>query len=192
MGQRDRVGVNVVYLIAIVGLFALLAVAVLTDIQANTIPNKLVLAGLALGLGCGALGGWSSLANALIGCFTGLILLLPAYAWAGMGAGDVKLMAAVGSILGGPFDTALAVVATLIAGAVLGIGLIVGRGGGAAMFKRYQLMFKTLLAAGRFAYVPPASGEAAREEMPYALAIAAGTIVSLWYTGGFGRLSLTG
>ena len=41
--------------------------------------------------------GWEGLSWSLIGTFTGLGLLLPAYAIGGMGAGDVKLLAGVGA-----------------------------------------------------------------------------------------------
>ena len=58
--------------------------------------------------------GWS-----LFGTFIGLILLLPAYAIGGMGAGDVKLLAGVGAWMHGT-HTAYAFV------------LIGGRGSGAS------------------------------------------------------------
>jgi prepilin peptidase CpaA len=41
--------------------------------------------------------GWEGLAWSLLGTIVGLLLLLPAYAIGGMGAGDVKLLAGVGA-----------------------------------------------------------------------------------------------
>jgi prepilin peptidase CpaA len=41
--------------------------------------------------------GWEGLAWSLLGTIVGLVLLLPAYAIGGMGAGDVKLLAGVGA-----------------------------------------------------------------------------------------------
>ena len=42
--------------------------------------------------------GWEGLGWSLVGTVIGLALLLPAYAIGGMGAGDVKLLAGVGSV----------------------------------------------------------------------------------------------
>ena len=44
--------------------------------------------------------GWEGLVASLIGTAVGLALLLPAYAIGGMGAGDVKLLAGVGALVG--------------------------------------------------------------------------------------------
>ena len=45
--------------------------------------------------------GWAGLGWSLLGTAIGLMLLLPAYAIGGMGAGDVKLLAGIGACLGG-------------------------------------------------------------------------------------------
>lgn len=44
--------------------------------------------------------GWEGLGWSLMGTLVGLLLLLPAYAVGGMGAGDVKLLAGVGAWVG--------------------------------------------------------------------------------------------
>jgi prepilin peptidase CpaA len=163
------------------------------DLKSNRISNILIATGLAAGLALAGSGGWQALAMAAAGVATGLILFLPAYALAAMGAGDVKLMAVVGAFLG-PMDTVIAAIATVIIGGVLGLLLVIGRGGGAATLSRYWLMLRCLCATGRFAYITPAANEAAATEMPYAVAIACGTGWSLWRAdalSGFSAAALT-
>ena len=56
----------------------------------------------------------------------GLVLLLPAYAIGGMGAGDVKLLAGVGAWVHAT-HTFYAFCATAIVGAVLAVGMVLVR-----------------------------------------------------------------
>jgi len=71
------------------------------DLRYRRIPNWLVLAGLLLGLGLnGFLFEWQGLLRSLEGMGLALVIYFPLYLLRGMGAGDVKLMAAVGAIVG--------------------------------------------------------------------------------------------
>ncbi|WP_409422129.1 prepilin peptidase [Pseudaeromonas sp. ZJS20] len=84
-------------------LLAALCYGALVDIQTQRIPNALVLALLGLALlqqipGVPLAG--PSLASALAGLGLGLALNLPCYAFGLMGAGDAKLLAACGAVLG--------------------------------------------------------------------------------------------
>jgi prepilin peptidase CpaA len=83
----------------------ILALLVLTagvyDIRFRRIPNWLVLLGLILGLGLNSfLFLWAGLKLAGFGLGLAFLIYLPLYVLRGMGAGDVKLMAAIGSIVG--------------------------------------------------------------------------------------------
>lgn len=76
----------------------------LIDIKARRIPNGLSLAGVVIGLGYaisvghGVLGGdW---ADILLGLLLAVLLSIPAYLRGVLGAGDAKLMLAIG-VLGG-------------------------------------------------------------------------------------------
>ena len=75
-------------------------VASVQDLRRRTVPNWLTLGGGAAGLAYGAAAGWHGLGNALAGGVAGLLLLLPFYLAGAMGGGDVKLMAAFGTMLG--------------------------------------------------------------------------------------------
>lgn len=69
---------------------------------------------------------WIGLGWSLLGTLVGLLLLLPAYAIGGMGAGDVKLLAGVGAWVHAT-HTFWAFCATAIVGAVLAVAMVVLR-----------------------------------------------------------------
>ncbi len=83
-------------------LVALLAVvAGIYDIRYRRIPNWLVLPAIPLGFALGAfLDPWQGLWNSLLGFGLAVLIYLPMYALRGMGAGDVKLAAALGALAG--------------------------------------------------------------------------------------------
>ena len=84
-----------------VGLVLLLSIAAWTDWRSRRIPNWLsaavVLAGFAQSF---TPHGWTSPLGAVYGLLVGFILTFLMYAVGGRGAGDVKLMAGVGTWLG--------------------------------------------------------------------------------------------
>ena len=72
-------------------------------------------------------GGWSAAGWSVAGCLLGALLFFPMFALRGMGAGDVKLLAAVGAWLG-PGQVAMAALATSIAGGVIALAVALGHG----------------------------------------------------------------
>jgi prepilin peptidase CpaA len=170
----------------------LLVGAVWTDVRERRIFNRLVFAGafaglvfntvLPEGLGFasalpGALGFW----DALAGLATGLGLMLPLYLLRAMGAGDVKLMAMVGAFLG-PRATVGVVLATFIVGGVMIVAVVLRKG----TLGRLLDNLRTMLLASFFKLmmheaptVDAANTSAGK--MPYALAIAAGTIIYITF-----------
>ena len=98
-------------------LLALLCGAAVADLRGRRIPNLMVAAGLAAGVGLafasgGAIGAWF----ALKGAAAGFAMLLPFYLLRAFGAGDVKLMAAVGSFVGAWGIVVVTLLAILAAG----------------------------------------------------------------------------
>jgi len=86
------------------------------DLRTRRVPNALTLSLAAAGLLVAAAGvGPIGLTAALAGCGIGLALMLPGYLIGGTGGGDVKLLAAAGTLLG-PAATIWAFGFTLIAG----------------------------------------------------------------------------
>ncbi|VVQ06179.1 hypothetical protein PS934_03060 [Pseudomonas fluorescens] len=169
-------------LLSMVLLIGLLGVAVVSDLLRHRIPNMLVLVGLALGLiGQMYSGGVSGLGDSLLGILICFALFLPMYAFGGMAAGDVKLMAMVGSFL--PFQFALwAAMFSLIAGGVCGLLIVLFRG------QLRQTMGRYLLILRAQSYLAPSSDEVAGKPFPYSIAILIGTLNSIYWqvTGGFG------
>src|SRR5215469_15269303 len=97
-------------------------IGAIIDIQHHRIPNWLTYPGLLLGLGLRAvLFGWKGLQTGLEGCLLGGGILLLFYLVRAMGAGDVKLMAAIGSVVG-PNQIINILIATAVFGGVLAIG----------------------------------------------------------------------
>lgn len=79
----------------------LTVVAAVFDIRSRRIPNWLVLAGIITGfVWNGFFYGWSGLGHAAAGLGIGFALYFPLYLLRARGAGDVKLLAAVGAIVG--------------------------------------------------------------------------------------------
>ncbi len=76
-------------------------VACLYDVSSSRIPNALTFTAASLAILFHVLApsgaGWS---HALLGLFVGLLVFFPLFALGAMGAGDVKLMAAVGAWIG--------------------------------------------------------------------------------------------
>jgi prepilin peptidase CpaA len=100
-------------------------VSALVDLWSRRVPNRLTAGVAALGMTLAALGlsGLSPMA-AVAGLMVGLLLMLPGHVIGATGAGDVKLMAALGTLLGAR-GIAVAFVYSALAGGIL--ALIVAR-----------------------------------------------------------------
>ena len=111
-------------------LLAVVCIAGFSDIRTRRIPNWVVLAGLLLGLtGNTVLYGWAGLGRAGLGLGLALLVYLPLHIVRGMGAGDVKLMAAVGAIAG-PANWLGVLVLTGLLGGVCALILVTSQGAG--------------------------------------------------------------
>jgi len=103
-------------------------VGALVDLRTRRVPNALTFGIAALGLLLAASRtGGASVGAAVGGLLVGLLLMLPAHVCGATGAGDVKLLAALGTLLG-PAGVAAAFVYTLIAGGALVVIVAARRG----------------------------------------------------------------
>lgn len=94
-----------------------LAIAFITDITKQRIPNALNIAGMAAGIVYhGWQGGWSGLAFALTGLVCGFLPMLILYLLRAVGAGDVKLFGALGAVAGAVFTLYAMFLSLLFAG----------------------------------------------------------------------------
>ncbi len=156
-------------------LFILLVVCSINDIKFKIIPNWVVLAIILLGFVLSYLTHeWLGLRNSMIGFFAGLLIMLPFYIFAGMGAGDVKLIAAIGSIVG--FDDVIKIIldSFFVMGFISLVFLIV-KGGLFKLLLRYLRLGMGLL-QGFFFYERPHPSEAAAQRLPMAPAVTLATI----------------
>lgn len=179
----------VIYSLLIISLL----VASIYDATAHRIPNWLslfiVLSGLIWnvfspeGLG---------LKDSGAGLGIGLLLMLPGYIFGSMGAGDAKLMAAIGSVVG--FDKALDVVFySYLVMLVMAVIFITIQGGWLRALRRYQALVYGLF-AGVMSYQKPDNSEAAGRRVPLAPAITLATcyvLYPMFCKLGFSFLSVT-
>ncbi len=109
-------------------LMALVLIGGLTDLMGRRIPNWLTFPAAFVGLAWnGYRGGWRGLLLSVAGLALGLLVFLPFFALGGMGAGDVKLMAAVGAI-SGPQALVGIFLFTGVLGGIAGLALAAARG----------------------------------------------------------------
>lgn len=167
-------------------LAGLLGLALAYDIGRRRIPNWLVVAGLIAGLGYSIFVAWSQgmspqaigaqgLTQSLLGAVTGLAIMLPLYLLHAMGAGDVKLMAAIGAFLG-PMQILGAALLTFVAGGVLSLLAALFTGSLSRVLGNLKLMGMVVAcgAAGLKLGDVQTTGR-----LPYAIAITLGTGVQL-------------
>ena len=158
----------------------LLTLACFTDLRTRRIPNVLTFSAAA-----GALlfhlatGGWSAADSSLAGLFLGALLFFPMFALRGMGAGDVKLLAAIGAWLG-PGQVATVALATSIVGGVVAVVVAVAHG----YLRKALTNIYVVLVQWRIAGVRPLPAvtleKTSGPKLAYAVPIAIGTVVTLW------------
>src|ERR1700691_3756048 len=106
----------------------LVAIAAIFDIRYRRIPNWLVLAGIIAGFAWNVYtSGLSGLLRASEGFGLGFILYFPLYLLRARGAGDVKLLAAVGAVTG-PGNCFWIFLLTAILGGLIAVVLLLFRG----------------------------------------------------------------
>ena len=137
-----------------------LAAAVVTDLRCRRIPNALTVPAFVAGI---LLNGWlqgsDGLLNRAAGGVLVLGLLVPLFLVRGMGAGDVKLMAAIGALKGPEFVFFTCAWASIFGGPIALFGLIRSRRLGLALAHLYFFRFlprpsQTFISAGRIPYAP--------------------------------------
>jgi len=149
-------------------------VATVIDLRSRRIPNNLTAAMAVLGIGLAATGSSGiSVPAAFGGLILGLLLMMPGYRLGATGAGDVKLMGAVGTIVG-PSLIVWAFLFTAIAGGALALVVAIRR----------KRLGTTLLGTGRLVAAPAsaqqqlkAAGSGSR--FAYGPAIAIGSVIAV-------------
>ena len=161
---------NAALAVLAVGLIA----ATVIDLRSRRIPNELTAGMAALGVAL-AVSGTSgvSTGESIAGLFIGLLLMMPGHALGATGAGDVKLMAAVGAIVG-PAMVLSAFMFTAIAGGVLALVVAVQR----------QRLAATIAGTGRLMAAPGSASQEIKaapsaSRFAYGPAIAIGSVLAV-------------
>jgi prepilin peptidase CpaA len=158
-----------------------------SDVRARRIPNWLTYGSLVTGIALRTiLGSWHGLGQAVGGALVGGGVFFVLFIAGGMGAGDVKLMAAV-SAWAGLKESGSLLLATALAGGVLAVVYMVF----------YRRVGSTVMNAGELLRFHVTAGIKPHPElslqsqgalrMPYGVAIAAGTLYLFLSTATFWR-----
>jgi prepilin peptidase CpaA len=161
----------------------LLAVVIITaaylDIRSGKIPNLLTYPTMLVAVIYHSIAsGWDGLFFSSTGLMLGIGLLVIPYMMGGMGAGDVKLLGAAGSILG-PKGVFMSCLLSAVAGGIYAAFLLVlYRRQLRPFIERWLTTLKALILSGRLIYLRP-DKKAKAPKLRYGVAIAAGTICYL-------------
>ena len=153
-------------------------VACVTDLRTRRIPNALTFGGALAGLVFHLLWGGRLLSSAA-GLLTGIAIFFPIFALGGMGAGDVKLLGAIGAWLGAPAVLFVAMF-TAIAGGVFGVTVALATG----YLRQAVHNVGYLLWFWKTVGIKPVEGFTLEHgkgpRLAYAVPMLAGLVVTLW------------
>ncbi|HEY0285239.1 MAG TPA: prepilin peptidase [Vicinamibacterales bacterium] len=148
--------------------------AALIDSARRKIPNPITLGITVVGVGLAATGASGiTVGSSLLGLFLGLIFMLPGHVLGSTGAGDVKLFAAAGAVVGAE-QIVPAFLMTAIAGGLLAVFIAWRRGRLLRTFRLTARLFG-LPQETRAAIESP--GE--HNRFPYGPAIAVGCVLAV-------------
>jgi prepilin peptidase CpaA len=146
------------------------------DVRYRRIPNPFVLATLVSGIAINAIsGGMAGVLASVSGCALGFVLMFMLHLFGAMGAGDVKLFAAIGAVTGAHLvlPTFLVVILT---GGVLAIISVIRAG---ALLTTMQRVLQILVGLLPGWQMPRFAVPADRKHtIPYGVAITIGSIIS--------------
>jgi prepilin peptidase CpaA len=168
--QHEILNISGIQILPSVLLVLMVLIAAYSDYRWKRIPNIITLPSIAAGLLIhGIQGGWSGLYFSLAGLILGAGLFVIFYLLGGIGAGDVKLMGAIGSFLG--------------AEQILIVFLLTGLVGGLMSLYKIVMNHSIKQAKSRLARLNIRKGlfNPLTDTIPYGVAIAIGTLLTLTF-----------
>ncbi|MBR0575264.1 prepilin peptidase [Proteiniclasticum sp. BAD-10] len=175
----------------VIALVILLVVCVYFDLKYRKIPNKITIPILLFGvIYWTVVNKLDGLTFGLVGVLVGFLVFLAPYIAGGMGAGDVKLMMAVGALLGWKL-TILSALFAAIAGGLIALGyIILTKSGKDARVGLFQIIIVPIL---KFLYrftgvrkfltwqtkYDNAKEGTTKKYIPYAIPITIGTLLAV-------------
>ena len=166
----------------IVPLIALLVgfAACVTDVRSRRIPNLLTFGAAAAGIAVhSSIGGWGGFQTASTGWLAGTALFLPMFVLGGMGAGDVKLLAALGAWLG-PRDAFWMAVYGSMAGGAIAFAVAVRHGYLTVAFRNLGTLLHYWWLAGPRPLPGVSLEHNTGPRLAYAIPIFIGTVITVW------------
>ena len=163
-----------------IAVVALGVLAAISDLRTRRIPNALTLgAAVVAPMFFGAVIGWQAVLWSVAGWCMGLLLFLPLFLLRGMGAGDVKLLAAFGAWLG-PAGAWWVAIYGGIAGGAIAIPWLLFRGALGRTFGNVRALLGFWRLVGLRPH-PELTVDSPRTlRLPYALPLAVGACATLW------------
>ena len=160
-------------------LFVGLIAAAISDVRSSRVPNVLTFPLALVGLGFHAFAdSGNGVLFSLEGCGLGLVLLLGFYAYGGMGAGDVKLLAAVGALIG-PYNVFLGFLVASLLGGLYAVAVMVWHLGVAKTAERIKIILVSFVFMR--VNVTASLEQTALPKLRYALVIGLGTLIGQGY-----------
>lgn len=154
---------------------AIAAVSAVTDYRSGKIYNLLTFPAILAGFVCAGVVGTDALIQAFTGFGLATAIFLPMFVFGILGGGDVKLLMALGTVLGGRGVLELSVVTILIAGAGAFVLLFVHRRA-RIFFTQLWLFLRSLFTPGLALQWPKLSREI---KAPFGIAIFFGFVYTL-------------
>jgi prepilin peptidase CpaA len=159
-----------------IGVMVCAGIAAAVDVQRGRIPNWLTYTAIAVGLASRAFSGsWRSFLDGLSAGLIGGGIFFIFFLVRGMGAGDVKLMAAVG-VWSGLRQLPAVMIATALAGGILALGMMLVHKRASTTLRNVGSLFRFHVMSGLAPHPEINLQNPQALRLPYALAIAAGTI----------------
>ncbi|HEX8707124.1 MAG TPA: A24 family peptidase [Pyrinomonadaceae bacterium] len=147
------------------------------DVRYRRIPNAFVLATLIGGLLInGVIGGFDGIQTSVAGCVFAFILMFMLHIVGAMGAGDVKLFAAIGAVTGAQLVLPTFVVVVLTGGALAVYSIIRTGAVRTTLHRVLQILVGFLPGWEMPRFAVPADR---RHTIPYGVAITLGSLISL-------------
>ena len=163
--------------VAVAFLLPLALVITYYDVRYRRIPNTFVLATLATGIAVNAFaGGLSGALASLGGCALAFVLMFMLHVFGAMGAGDVKLFAAIGSVVGSSLVLPTFFVVVLVGG-VLGVVTMFRAGAVRTTLQNILMLIVGLLPGWKMPRLAVPADR--RKTIPYGVAITFGSLISL-------------
>ena len=165
-----EMNVNIAFLVPVAVIIAYY------DMRYRRIPNAFVLATLAGGLAINTIfGGWHGAYESLGCCALAFVLMFMLHIFGAMGAGDVKLFAAIGAVTGAPLVLPTFVVVILTGGLLAFVSIIRAGVFLTTMHRVLQILVGLLPGWEMPKFTVPSDR---KHTIPYGVAITLGSIIS--------------